>query len=315
MSGSLSMGETIGAAIDTRALSMRVRGRSARRISRLAASVLLAALLGGSLRAAVAAPAPTETPTVEPSVVEDMIAEGVARYESGAPGHAAEIFLNAAEADPHDALPWIWAGIASTAAGNMKDADRYFKEGLAQTHTEFQDRIIRGWLTRLTVFTEPAPVPPRAVVSKSGTPEAIAALARATNPRLTTQQALWLGDRVVSAAEQHHVDPWLVAAVIYVESKFNQSSISRRGALGFGQLMPHTARAAGVNPRDPWGNLLGTAITLRGCIDQFRDWRLALAAYNAGSTAVHRYRGIPPFAETRWYVTAVLEIYRRIHPV
>jgi soluble lytic murein transglycosylase-like protein len=69
-----------------------------------------------------------------------------------------------------------------------------------------------------------------------------------------------------------------------------------------------------VNPRDTWGNLLGTAMTLRACIDQFRDWRLALAAYNAGSNAVYRYRGIPPFAETRWYVTAVLAIYHRFHP-
>jgi soluble lytic murein transglycosylase-like protein len=270
-------------------------------------------MLGGSLRAAVAAPVPSEATTVEPSAVSDMLNDGIARYEAGAPGHALDLFLNAAEADPHAALPWIWAGIASTAAGKMTDADHYFKESLAQSHTEFQDRIIRGWLTRLTVFTQP-PAAPRPSAAKSGTPEAIAALARSTNPRLTPEQAAWLGDRVVAAAQAHHIDPWLVAAVIYVESKFNQSSVSRRGALGLGQLMPPTARAAGVNPRDPWGNLLGTAITLRACIDQFRDWHLALAAYNAGSNAVYRYRGIPPFAETRWYVTAVLAIYHRIHP-
>jgi soluble lytic murein transglycosylase-like protein len=192
----------------------------------------------------------------------------------------------------------------------MPEADRYFKQGLAQTHTEFQDRIIRGWLNRLTVFSQP----PAQAIAKSGIPQAIAAFARDTNPRLSPEQAEWLGDRVVAAAEQHHIDPWLVAAVIYVESKFNQASVSRRGALGLGQLMPFTARAAGVNPRDAWGNLLGTAMTLRGCINQFRDWRLALAAYNAGSNAVYRYRGVPPFAETRWYVSAVLAIYHRFHP-
>ncbi|HLW46653.1 MAG TPA: lytic transglycosylase domain-containing protein [bacterium] len=244
-----------------------------------------------------------------------MLDDGIARYEAGAPGHAVEIFLNAAQADPHAALPWIWAGIASTAAGKMTDADHYFKQGLAESHTEFQDRIIRGWLTRLTVFTEPQAAPPSQAAAKSGTPQAVAAIAafaRSTNPHLSPDQAVWLGDRVVAAAQQHHVDPWLVAAVIYVESKFNQGSVSRRGALGLGQLMPHTARAAGVNPRDAWGNLLGTAMTLRTCIDQFRDWRLALAAYNAGSNAVYRYRGIPPFAETQWYVTAVLAIYHRI---
>jgi soluble lytic murein transglycosylase-like protein len=256
--------------------------------------------------------APTEATAVEPSDVSQMIDDGIARYNAGAPGHALEMFLSAAQADPHSALPWIWAGIASTAAGKMTDADRYFQQGLAQTHTEFQDRVIRGWLNRLTVFTQP-PAAPQAT-AKAGIPQEIAAFARSTNPRLTVDQASWLGDRVAAAAEQYHVDPWLVAAVIYVESKFNQASISRRGAIGFGQLMPYTARAAGVNPRDAWGNLLGTALTLRACINQFRDWRLALAAYNAGSNAVYRYRGIPPFAETRWYVTAVLAIYHRIHP-
>jgi hypothetical protein len=311
MSGALSTVGTIGAAVDTSAVRVRAVGRGAPRISRLTAWVLLAVLLGSSLRAAVAASAPTEATTVEPSAVNEMIDEGIARYNAGAPAHAVEIFLTAADADPHAALPWIWAGIASTAAGKMGDADRYFGQGLAQTHTELQDRIIRGWLNRLTVFTEP---PAPKVVVKPGTPEAIAALARSTNPRLSDIQAAWLGNRVVAAAHQHHVDPWLVAAVIYVESKFNQSSVSRRGALGLGQLMPYTARAAGVNPHDAWGNLLGTAITLRACITQFRDWRLALAAYNAGSNAVHRYRGIPPFAETRWYVTAVLAIYHRIRP-
>ena len=312
MSGALSTGGTTGAEVGTSAVRVRAVGRGGPRISRLTAWVLLVVVLGGSVRAAVAASAPTEATTVEPSAVSEMIDEGIARYNAGAPGHAVEIFLAAADADPHAALPWIWAGIASTAAGKMTDADRYFNQGLAQTHTELQDRIIRGWLNRLTVFTEPPA--PKEVVAKPCTPEVIAALARSTNPRLSDIQAAWLGNRVVAAAHQHHVDPWLVAAVIYVESKFNQASVSRRGALGLGQLMPYTARAAGVNPRDAWGNLLGTAITLRACITQFRDWRLALAAYNAGSNAVHRYRGIPPFAETRWYVTAVLAIYHRIRP-
>jgi hypothetical protein len=310
MSGALSTGGTIGAAVGTSAVLLRQVGRGARRVSHLTASILLIVLLGGCLRAAAGA-TPTEAATVEPSLIAQMVDEGIARYNAGAPGHALEIFLGASELDPHAALPWIWAGIASTAAGKMTDADRYFKQGLGQTHTELQDRIIRGWLNRLTVFTQPpAPQP----TAKSGVGQAIAALARSTNPRLSVDEASWLGDRVVAAADQHHVDPWLVAAVIYVESKFNQASVSRRGALGLGQLMPYTARAAGVNPRDTWGNLLGTAMTLRACIDQFRDWRLALAAYNAGSNAVYRYRGIPPFAETRWYVTAVLAIYHRFHP-
>jgi soluble lytic murein transglycosylase-like protein len=303
-----SAGETVGAALGTSALRVREPRRRGRGILRTAAALLLAVVLGTSATAFAAQP-PTEQPAAEPPFIGDMIDEGISRYNAGAPAHALEMFLQAAQADPDASAPWIWAGIAATAAGKMQDAPGYFKRGLAQTHSSFQDRIIRGWLARLTVFTTAAPHP-----AKPGTPHAIAALARATNPRLTTAQAEWLGERLVVAAKQHQVDPWLVAAVIYVESRFNQASVSSRGARGLGQLMPHTARAAGVNPRDAWGNLLGTAMTLSACIREFRDWRLALAAYNAGSTAVYRYRGVPPFAETRWYVTAVLAIYQHIRP-
>ncbi|MHB8733602.1 MAG: lytic transglycosylase domain-containing protein [bacterium] len=304
-----SVGETVGAALGTSAHGVRETHRRGRGIRRTTAALLLVVLLGAPAATAFAAPPSTEQPAAEPPFIGDMMDDGIGRYNAGAPAHALEIFLQAAQADPEASEPWIWAGIAATAAGKMQDAHRYFKRGLTDTHSSFQDRIIRGWLTRLTVFTSAAPHP-----AKPGTPQAIAALARATNPRLSSAQAEWLGERLVVAARQQRVDPWLVAAVIYVESRFNQASVSSRGATGLGQLMPHTARAAGVNPRDAWGNLLGTAMTLSACIREFRDWRLALAAYNAGSTAVYRYRGIPPFAETRWYVTAVLSIYQHIRP-
>ena len=70
--------------------------------------------------------------------------------------------------------------------------------------------------------------------------------------------------------------------------------------------MPHTARNLGVDPHDPRENLEGGARYLSQQYRRFGDWRLALAAYNAGPEAVARYRDVPPFAETQNYVKAIL---------
>lgn len=235
---------------------------------------------------------------------------GIDAYSAGQPVRALTVFVGAAQARPQSAQPVIWAGIAATAAGRMDDAGVYFREGLRRPHTDFQERIIRGWLQRLRVFQEAAAGPK----APNATPKAIAALAQTANPRLSQAQAMWIGEHVDAAARSQGLDPWLLAAVVYIESRFNRSARSWSGALGLGQLMPGTARAAGVNPKDPWGNLLGAAITLRGCYLTFRDWSLALAAYNAGERAVRRFGGIPPYAETRWYVKAVWAIYRQFRP-
>lgn len=304
-----SVGETVGAQVGSCAQGVRKNRRGGRGVARTTALLLLL-VIAVPFGTAFAAQPESEQPAVEAPFIGDLLDDGIARYNAGEPEQALKVFLNAAQVDPKEPLPWIWAGISATAAGKMQEAGHYFRLGLAQQHTSMQDRIIRGWLTRLSVFTVAQTPHP----AKPGTPQAIAALARTTNPHLTAAQAEWIGERLVSAARQQQVDPWLVAAVIYVESRFNQASVSRRGAMGLGQLMPRTARAAGVNPRDPWGNLLGTAMTLGACIREFGDRRLALAAYNAGPRAVYRYRGVPPFAETRWYVVAVLTVYLRIRP-
>ncbi len=103
----------------------------------------------------------------------------------------------------------------------------------------------------------------------------------------------------------------LVQAVIRVESAFNPRAVSIRGAQGLMQLMPETASLLGVrNSFDPQQNIDGGVRHLRGLIDRFgNDLPMALAAYNAGEKAVVTYRGIPPFAETRDYVTRVLYYY------
>jgi soluble lytic murein transglycosylase-like protein len=139
---------------------------------------------------------------------------------------------------------------------------------------------------------------PSIVVETSRVPEA-----KVTNPLPAISQAtgeplpLWssqaaspaeLERAVTRAAQQHHVHPALLFAVMKAESSFNPIVVSKAGAVGLMQLVPETAMRHGVH-----GNT-----------------RLALAAYNAGERKVDRYKQIPPYKETQHYVQKVLSYYR-----
>src|SRR5205814_1278415 len=112
-------------------------------------------------------------------------------------------------------------------------------------------------------------------------------------------------------ADRYGVSERLVQAVIRVESAFNPRAVSVKGAQGLMQLMPETATMLGVrNSFDPQQNIDGGVRHLRGLIDRFgNDLPLALAAYNAGEKAVVANRGIPPYPETRDYVTRILRLF------
>ncbi len=263
----------------------------------------LAALLGTLLIAGFVTTAHAEEQGATAAV---SLLEGVSAYRAGQPLRALAVFAQVAHDKPQSAMPALWAGVAATAAGKTQEAEGYFREGLRRPHSAIQERIAQAWLRRLRALWE-GPWGPDA-------PNGIAALARASNPRLSMEQAYWMGDHVVAAARAQGLDPWLLASVVYIESRFNPTARSWAGATGLGQLMPSSARDAGVNPKDPWQNLIGTAALLRWHYLEFRDWNLALAAYNAGGGAVRRYGGIPPYAETQWYVGAVRRLYQRIRP-
>jgi len=116
---------------------------------------------------------------------------------------------------------------------------------------------------------------------------------------------------IAQAARSFDVDPALVKAVVAAESNFDARAVSRVGAQGLMQLMPETAQRMGVTaPFEPSQNLRGGVRYLSEMLDRYGDLRRALAAYNAGPTAVDRYRGIPPYPETRAYVSRVLGYYR-----
>lgn len=113
-----------------------------------------------------------------------------------------------------------------------------------------------------------------------------------------------------SAARTNDVDPLLVHSVIQVESNYNQFAVSPVGAEGLMQLMPQTARMLGVNNSfDAKENIEAGVRYLKSLQDQFKDDRLALAAYNAGPNAVERYKWVPPFKETQKYVEEVGKRY------
>ena len=117
---------------------------------------------------------------------------------------------------------------------------------------------------------------------------------------------------IEDTAGRYQVSPDLVKAMIRVESNFNPEAVSNKGCKGLMQLLPDTAKRFGVkNIFDPTENLEGGVKYMRFLLDYFKnDLTLALAGYNAGENAVTRYKGIPPYRETRDYVKKVTTLYQ-----
>jgi soluble lytic murein transglycosylase-like protein len=162
-----------------------------------------------------------------------------------------------------------------------------------------------------------APLP--AASAQRGSPVTGASASSETSRDKTQARVGRFRSLIEQAAQRHHLDAALLAAVVHVESGGNPQAVSPAGAQGLTQLIPVTAQRFGVNdPFDPAQSLDGAAQYLQGLLGQFGgDVSKALAAYNAGEGNVKKYGGIPPFAETQAYVPAVLEAYntyRQLQP-
>jgi len=121
------------------------------------------------------------------------------------------------------------------------------------------------------------------------------------------------GPIVKQVAGKHRIDPELVHIVIRAESNYDAFAISSAGAMGLMQLMPATARQYGVmNIFDPAQNIEGGVRYLKDLVKLYHGkTKLVLAAYNAGQEAVRKYKGIPPYPETRSYIAGIMRNYKK----
>jgi Transglycosylase SLT domain len=157
-------------------------------------------------------------------------------------------------------------------------------------HKEFTNRPSGpGWIFHMTE----SGYEPMVQFSKEGKPKSI-------------------DEIITEIAKEFAIDASLVKAIITAESNCNPNAKSAKGAQGLMQLMPATAKGLKVaKPFDPRENIVGGVKYIKGLMASYGDLRLALAAYNAGPGAVHKYAGIPPYRETINYVEKVIRYYNK----
>jgi soluble lytic murein transglycosylase-like protein len=130
--------------------------------------------------------------------------------------------------------------------------------------------------------------------------------------QITQQYSTKKYDALISeASERYGVSFPLLKAIIKAESDFDPHAVSKKGATGLMQIMPENFKPLGIrDPFDPWENINAGARYFKQMYDRFKGkLALSLAAYNAGPTAVDRYKTIPPYEETEEYVRRVLKYY------
>jgi transglycosylase-like protein with SLT domain len=130
----------------------------------------------------------------------------------------------------------------------------------------------------------------------------------ATDSSVEIAEIVEIEAHIREVAVRYEIPPILVAAIVEAESEFNPRAVSRRGARGLMQLMPGTATSLRVSDTfDPYENIEGGVRHLRRLMDRYRgNLPVVLAAYNAGEQAVMVYGGVPPYRETRQYVSRIL---------
>jgi soluble lytic murein transglycosylase-like protein len=168
------------------------------------------------------------------------------------------------------------------------------KSRLSNTLPEIVSRFPRFTFTRQPSITNPSDNQP---------------------PRPTSPGPSEIHQLIQEAARKNGVSAAFVKSVVAAESNFNAGAISPKGAIGLMQLMPETARQYGADPSNPQQNIDAGTRYLKVLMNRYRKSRNplahAIAAYNAGPGVVDRYRGLPPYRETRAYVVRVMGFLRQ----
>lgn len=203
-------------------------------------------------------------------------------------------------------IPLPAAEIAVLRSGAVLRADRIEKtaEKVVLYSAGGRTELLPGDIDSFEVVSE-APVAARV----DATPPPQAASATTQRSRLPVRELL------NGAAERHGVPAAFVRSVAAAESAFRVDAVSPKGAIGVMQLMPGTASKLKADPRDAAQNIDAGTRLLRDLLLKYRNQpnpvRRALAAYNAGESAVGKYGGVPPYRETQQYVERVLQRYWR----
>jgi transglycosylase-like protein with SLT domain len=199
-------------------------------------------------------------------------------------------------------IVFLTSGRTLSVKGHRQDGDLMVLSLRAGGEVSFDHTLVDRIVPDEVAHPEPQPDPEPAAAQEVPKPPVIdVQLLLGSTP---------YGQIISAMSEAHGVDPLLVRALIQVESNYKPRAKSSKGAMGLMQLMPQTAREYKVrNPYDPKANVEAGIKKLKSLIDKW-GVELALAAYNAGEGAVHRFNGIPPYRETRDYVTRILSLWR-----
>ncbi len=255
---------------------------------------------------------------IEPEAVARALLGEARLFEHGEgvgrdPARAAALYCQASKLGDAEAqfnLAWMYA--------NGRGVER--DDALAATFFDLAARQGHAHAQRMLRFTgEPTRELPDCMRDP---PEPEPVLAGAIDPDLeaafgTTEDRRKVIQIVREQAPHFEIDPQFVLAVIGTESNFNPKAKSPKNAQGLMQLIPETAQRFNVRDAyDPVQNIRGGLAYLRWLLAYFEgSVELAAAGYNAGEGAVDRYKGVPPYRETREYVKRIRSLFgKQVHP-